>query len=211
MDEKDLKQLRTDYNKHSLTEEDAGKNPFELFSVWFNDAVEGEKEANSMILSTGLQQPTSRVVLLKEVRKNALVFFTNYSSQKGRDIASNGNVSLLFFWQNLERQVRIEGIATKVSAEESDEYFYSRPLESQIGAIASSQSNVLGSRLELESQVEQLTELYKNKPITRPSNWGGYAVVPNLFEFWQGRSSRLHDRLQYKIEQGIWERQRLYP
>jgi pyridoxamine 5'-phosphate oxidase len=211
MDEKDLKQLRTDYNKHSLTEEDAGNNPFELFSVWFNDAVEGEKEANSMILSTGLQQPTSRVVLLKEVRKNALVFFTNYSSQKGRDIANNVNVSLLFFWQNLERQVRIEGIATKVSAEESDEYFYSRPLESQIGAIASSQSNVLGSRLELESQVEQLTELYKNKPITRPSNWGGYAVVPNLFEFWQGRSSRLHDRLQYKIEQGIWERQRLYP
>lgn len=211
MEEKDLKHLRTDYNKHSLSEEDAGSNPFELFSIWFNDAVTGEKEPNSMVLSTGVKQPTSRVVLLKEVQDNAFVFFTNYNSQKGRDIANNGNVSLLFYWQNLERQVRIEGFATKISEQESNDYFYSRPLESQIGAIASSQSEVLGSRLELETQVKQLTELYKNKPIERPSNWGGYAVEPALFEFWQGRSSRLHDRLQFKVDQGDWKRQRLYP
>ncbi len=211
MNDDELRQTRTDYGKQVLLEDAAGLQPFELFQSWFKDALSMEKEANAMTLSTGLEQPSSRVVLLKEVNEKGFVFYTNYSSQKGLEIEINPNVGLLFFWQNLERQVRIQGRAVRVSEKESDAYFYSRPIESQIGAIASDQSRVLGSRDELEERVRTLTEKYKTEKIVRPKTWGGYMVKPDLIEFWQGRSSRLHDRLQYKLVNDQWLRSRLFP
>jgi len=211
MSDEQLSQIRTDYGKHVLLEDAAGSNPLDLFQSWFQDALKMEKDANAMTLSTGLEQPTSRVVLLKEVNEKGFVFFTNYSSQKGLEIEMNPNVGLLFFWQNLERQIRIQGQAERVSESESDDYFYSRPKESQIGALASNQSRVLNSRNELEETVQALTEKYKSEKIVRPKSWGGYVVKPDLLEFWQGRSSRLHDRLQYKLTNGEWLRNRLFP
>ena len=206
-----IRNIRTDYQKFELTEEVAGHDPFNLFERWFSDALQAEQEANVMVLSTGADQPSSRIVLLKAVESEMFVFFTNYSSKKGQEIDNNPRVSLLFFWQQLQRQVRLEGIAQKVSAEYSDSYFYSRPIESQIGGIASSQSEVLSSRASLERKYEDLTEKYKTEPIVRPVNWGGYEVKPHLFEFWQGRSSRLHDRIQFSWEKEKWLRVRLNP
>lgn len=208
----DLKDKRVDYTKFELDESTAGTDPIALFERWYRDAEETETEPNIMIISTvHNNKPQNRVVLLKEVFEKEFVFYTNYASQKGHSIASNPNVSILFFWQSNQRQVRIEGVARKVSDQQSDEYFLSRPLESQIGAIASSQSAVLENRTTLEQKVQELTEYYKNNPIQRPATWGGYAVKPDSFEFWQGRSSRLHDRICFEKSGENWSTKRLYP
>lgn len=208
----DLRDKRIDYTKFALSEEDAGTDPYALFSHWFDAASQTEEEPNVMIVSTSTDnKPQTRVVLLKEVMNGDFVFYTNYQSNKGRAIEKNPFVSLLFFWQKLQKQVRIEGYATRVPEHVSDEYFYSRPIESQIGAIASLQSEVLDNRISLEQKVEELNLYYKTNPIKRPESWGGFAVKPSHFEFWQGRSSRLHDRICFDLNNSNWERTRLYP
>lgn len=208
----DLKDQRVDYNKFELDENQAGSDPYALFERWFDDAKKSEPEVNIMILSTVWKnKPQTRVVLLKEVFEKEFVFYTNYNSQKGHAIEENPHVSLLFFWQQDQRQVRIDGIARKISAEQSDEYFYSRPIESQIGAIVSQQSEPLESRDVIESKFEELKAYYETHDIKRPEHWGGYAVKPESFEFWQGRSSRLHDRICFTLHDNHWDRNRLYP
>lgn len=208
----DLKNQRVNYNKFELLEDQAGSNPFDLFSRWFQEASATEPEPNIMILSTSNNNhPQTRVVLLKEVLNEEFVFYTNYSSAKGKALEQNPNVSILFFWGQQQRQVRIAGTAQKVPAAMSDEYFYSRPVESQIGAIASTQSAPMANREELDSKYADLTAFYKTNPIKRPENWGGYAVKPTSIEFWQGRESRLHDRLIYAATGDNWSRTRLYP
>ena len=211
-DKMDLRDQRIDYNKFHLTEAQAGTNPYDLFKTWFSDAAEVEAEVNIMMLGTSHNNhPQMRVVLLKEVIDEDFVFYTNYDSDKGQAIESNPNVSLLFFWGQHQRQVRIEGIASKVPAETSDEYFASRPRESQIGAHASAQSSVIDGRQVLEDRVRQLEPQYASQDIPRPASWGGYAVKPVSFEFWQGRSSRLHDRIRFRLDNGNWVRERLSP
>lgn len=208
----DLKDQRVDYNKFELLETHAGNDPYDLFSRWFADASQTEAEPNIMIVSTSdNNQPQTRVVLLKEVLNKEFIFYTNYLSAKGKALEHNPNISILFFWGQQQRQVRIEGTTQKVSAAMSDEYFYSRPIESQIGAIASSQSAPMKDRAELDAKYQELTEYYRSNPIKRPEHWGGYAVKPTCFEFWQGRASRLHDRLQYNLVSDEWVRTRLYP
>jgi pyridoxamine 5'-phosphate oxidase len=208
----DLKNQRQDYHTKVLLEEEIGMNPFELFTAWFLEANQVEAEANAFTIATSMNnRPQARTVLLKELTNDCFVFFTNYHSTKGRSIESNPNVSMLFFWQKLERQIRIEGVASKTSATYSDEYFYSRPIESQIGAIASTQSAELNERYVLEDRIKELTAFYKTNPIIRPENWGGFAIKPSYFEFWQGRASRLHDRIVYEVNGDSWKRGRLYP
>ncbi len=208
----DLKDQRIDYTKFELMEDHAGSDPFALFKRWFNEASTIEIEPNVMIISTSHNsQPETRVVLLKELVDEQFVFYTNYNSRKGQAIQDNPHVSLLFFWQQHQRQVRINGIATKVPEQQSDDYFKSRPIESQIGAIASTQSSILEDRSQLELRMEELKNYYKFHPIERPAHWGGYQVKPMHFEFWQGRTSRLHDRICFDNESGSWNRKRLYP
>lgn len=183
-------------------------DPFKLFEKWFDEAKLSDPfEVNAMILSTvdAELRPHSRVVLLKSFSHEGFVFFTNYLSAKGKQIANNPNVSLLFFWQSLKRQVRISGVAQIIPKEQSDEYFYSRPLDSQRAAVASKQSQILTSRRKL------IQEFNKVKKTVRPENWGGYVVVPNYFEFWQGMESRLHDRVVYSRQNEQWTYVRLYP
>ncbi|MCB0733345.1 MAG: pyridoxamine 5'-phosphate oxidase [Bacteroidetes bacterium] len=211
MADKDVRDIRRTYDHDVLLEEDAGMDPFALFSRWFDQALASEMEGTAMTLSTGGEHPSSRTVLLKEFRNGEFVFFTNYASQKGQAISNHPNVSLLFFWQTLQRQVRIEGRATKVSEQESVDYFQSRPFESQIGALASHQSDALVNREELDQRYEDLLEVYRNKTVPKPDHWGGYAVIPERIEFWQGRPSRLHDRLLYIKSGNNWQRKRLSP
>ena len=208
-----LSGMRKDYTRHTLTEENAALDPLDQFSSWFDMArKEYEGEANAMILSTSGKShfPSSRVVLLKDFSKKGFVFFTNYLSRKGQEITFNPQVSLLFFWHGLERQVRIEGMAEKISQEESDIYFASRPEESRIGASISPQSQAISGRKFLEDQYK---EVKKKNPdsIPRPEHWGGYNVNPIYFEFWQGRKGRLHDRIAYTLEDNTWKKQRLAP
>lgn len=208
----DLKDQRVDYNKFELLENQAGNNPFDLFARWFEDAKQTEPEPNIMTISTvNNNHPQTRIVLLKEVLNQEFIFYTNYLSAKGKALEQNPNISILFFWGQQQRQVRIDGTAYKVSAEMSDEYFYSRPVESQIGAIASTQSAPMKNREELDTKYQELTEYYKSNPIKRPDHWGGYAIKPHTFEFWQGRASRLHDRLIFSAQNDQWVRSRLYP
>ncbi|GAB5538790.1 MAG: pyridoxamine 5'-phosphate oxidase [Salibacteraceae bacterium] len=210
---KEFKQ-RKDYNLGELTLEECPEHPVELLRNWLAKATEVMDDANAMVLSTvdGKSRPSSRVVLLRHLDTDGIKFYTNYRSHKARDVDANPNVALNFFWRELERQVRVSGEIERLSDEESDAYFKSRPVASQIGAIASAQSQELKTRNILEERVAQLTEEYKNKPIERPKDWGGYLVQLRVIEFWQGRPSRLHDRIQYSLnEQGVWKRIRLYP
>lgn len=214
IDEKELAALRQDYSQHELSKSAVMPDPFEQFAVWFNEAMSAEiVEPNAMTLSTagasGL--PTARVVLLKVFGKEGFVFFTNYSSDKAKDLAENPNCTISFFWKELERQAIIGGSVTKVSDAESEEYFSSRPYESKIGALASHQSTVLESREVLENKFSALKEKYPDGSVPRPEHWGGYRVVPVRFEFWQGRASRLHDRIVYTLENGSWTIARLSP
>jgi pyridoxamine 5'-phosphate oxidase len=205
--------LRKDYRTSELLESQVNEDPLQQFMSWFDQALLAEiPEPNAMCLGTVHEQrPESRIVLLKGVTEQGFVFYTNYNSAKGRQIATNHHVSLNFVWLELERQVRITGIAEKTSPEESDAYFHSRPLGSQLGAIVSSQSDELNSRTELENAMEEARLKYETQSPKRPEHWGGYCVVPDMIEFWQGRSSRLHDRLRYELKGGLWTISRLYP
>ncbi len=208
-----LDNLRRDYTKDSFNEKTALKNPFEQFKVWFDDAVNYPMmEPNAMALSTVNSEgkPSSRIVLLKRYDENGFVFFTNYESRKGKELEKNPYASLLFYWDRLERQIRIEGITEKISSEESDDYFQSRPYESRLGAWASKQSEVLPSRFTLIREVAKLLVKYPAK-VPLPPFWGGYRLKPDIFEFWQGRPSRLHDRIRYSKRGGLWVVERLYP
>ena len=196
---KTLQDDRTDYQAGALEEKDLPASPFDLFETWFaSHRASTPVDATAMVLSTvDSGQPQSRVVLLKGFTPGGFEFYTNYQSAKGRAIKQNPNVGLLFFWPNQERQVRVEGHAVPMTAEENDAYFHSRPLESQVGAVVSAQSEQLEDRRELENRFAAVLKEAREQGITRPDHWGGYRVVPTRWEFWQGRTSRLHDRLVY--------------
>jgi len=207
--------IRKDYQLQSLLESDIEKNPIDQFSTWWNQAIESQiDEVNAMTLATvdANHKPSARIVLLKDFDENGFVFFTNYNSKKGFDMLSNKNVALVFFWKELERQVRIEGTVEKVSEDISDAYFNSRPESSRIGAWASPQSTVIPSREILETNFQNYQTEFEKKEINRPQHWGGYIVKSELIEFWQGRSSRLHDRIVYEKDGGNeWKINRLAP
>ena len=211
----DLKTARRDFMKGILTEDSITEHPLDLLKLWYDDAVKaGAPDANAMALATLDAQgyPVSRIVLLRDMTSAGLSFFTNYNSAKGLEIGKEPKGSLLFFWPGLERQVRIAGAIARLSNEESDLYFQSRPRESQIGAWASPQSAALESRDELERLVAHYSEKFaQSGTIPRPPHWGGYRLCPVAFEFWQGRESRLHDRLKAKSTNGGWVWGRLAP
>lgn len=205
---------RLHYNKDELLEGKISDNPFEQFHWWFEEAVEaktGEPYACTLATSDKEGNVKARIVLMRGYDENGFMFFTNYNSAKGKQIAENGKAALHFFWPTLERQVSIEGKIIKASAEESDAYFISRPREHQLGAWVSNQSEVIESRKVLEDKYAALEKTYENKPVPRPPHWGGYIVVPTYFEFWQGRISRLHDRICYKLKDNAWISARLSP
>jgi pyridoxamine 5'-phosphate oxidase len=208
-----LRDSHADFDRGGLIDS-LGNNPFNGFSIWFDEAMaNNEMEVNACVLSTVDLidlQPSSRIVYLKEMRNEQFVFYTNYTSQKGKELLENPNASLLFFWPGLQRQVRIEGLVEKVSEAESDSYFASRPRESQLGAWASHQSEVLNDRNELISRLEELDKKYSDR-VPRPPHWGGYALSPRFIEFWQGLLSRLHDRLIFQKTDNNWSTFRKNP
>ena len=211
-----IQQLRREYAQASLGERDVDANPFEQFQKWFEEALNSNVlEPNAMTLATcdAAGNPSARIVLLKGLTEDGFVFFTNYQSRKGEELAQNSRASLLFFWKELERQVRIEGVASKVSEQVSTEYFQSRPKQSQIGAWVSPQSQRVENREWLEQKYAEIAEKYKDsEALPRPPHWGGYAVKPEKIEFWQGRPSRLHDRILYSsIAENAWRIERLAP
>lgn len=212
---KDIADIRNEYQLAALDEVTVGDDPIAFFTQWFIEAQKAEiDEVNAMALATcGLNNiPHTRIVLLKGLEQDEFVFYTNYNSSKGADIEHNPHVSLLFFWKELERQVRIQGIATKIPSEKSDEYFHSRPQSSQVGAWASAQSTVIPDRNTLDDNYMRLQQEYMGKRIPRPEHWGGYAVKPVSIEFWQGRISRLHDRILFTRVPGTgWDKVRLAP
>ena len=210
----DIKNLRLNYKKSTIDFKNLAENPIHYFINWFEDALKVNKqEANACVLSSVSSDncPSSRVVLLKEVTENGFTFFTNYKSSKAKDIDANPNVALNFYWPELERQVRIAGIAKKITINDSDTYFKSRPRESQMGAWLSDQSKVIGLDYNFMDTLNSLESKFKDKEVARPLHWGGYCIEPIKVEFWQGRPSRLHDRLEYKIEGGKWIYKRLAP
>jgi pyridoxamine 5'-phosphate oxidase len=210
----EIHSMRKNYSKSELLEEKIPLNPFHLFEEWFLEAKKSKiLEANAMCFSTSNKKGfvSSRILLLKEFSQDGFIFFTNYDSRKGNDLKENPNSSILFFWDILERQIRIEGKVYKISRKKTVDYFYSRPLDSQIGAIISNQSQILNSRNELEENFKKYKlnlDIQKNLV---PKNWGGYILKPNYFEFWQGRPNRLHDRIGFKKSKSSWKLNRLYP
>jgi pyridoxamine 5'-phosphate oxidase len=206
--------LRKDYSLARLSEDDVLPNPIDQFGKWFDEALVAQvPEANAMSLSTVdvRGRPSSRIVLIKEFDRRGFTWFTNYDSRKGNELSQNPFAALLFYWIELERQVRIEGRVERVPPAESDAYFNSRPLKSRIGALASAQSRPVRDRETLEAQVAAAEQQYGDNPL-RPSHWGGYRLMPDYMEFWQGRPSRLHDRIVYSLQpDGSWQRERLQP
>lgn len=215
IDHKNIAAIREDYVKDSLSEKQVHADPMIQFTEWFEQAMHAKViEPNAMTLSTISEEgfPSSRIVLLKDIKVDGLSFFTNYESQKGLDMARCANVSLLFFWPELQRQVRIEGLVERLCEEDSDEYFASRPKGSRIGAWASPQSQIIQDRYFLEQRVHFYEQQFaKSENVDRPLFWGGYLVKPLRIEFWQGRSSRLHDRIVYFLEEDNWIINRLAP
>ena len=214
MRDSEIAAMRQDYTIGELLESNAPSEPWELFSSWFEIARKTKiLEPNAMILSTVMQdgQPTSRVVLLKDFDQSGLVFFTNYLSQKGEQLAHNPRASILFWWEPLQRQIRVEGEVVKIDEEDSDAYFQSRPYGSRLGAWISEQSQMIVDRIALEKRQIEFEKKFEDGNVPRPDHWGGYRLAPNKFEFWQGRSNRLHDRLLYQMKQDSWTRVRLAP
>lgn len=209
-----LNQIRRDFADKPLEEQSVNENPFLQFSVWFEEAVNAQLlDPYAMLISTvdEIGQPHSRVVYLRNISDEGMVFYTNYNSQKGKNISASNKIAITFFWVELERQIRIEGTVKKVSEELSDKYFAARPRESQLGAWASNQSETIKNRAELEENLKHFTEKFKGVDVPRPPHWGGYIVEPTKFEFWQGRPSRLHDRLIYTKNNNEWVISRIAP
>ncbi|MEN8834522.1 MAG: pyridoxamine 5'-phosphate oxidase [Polaribacter sp.] len=213
---RDLSDYRKTYNKKELLENNCPKNPMELFQIWFKNAEESDyiEETNAMSISTIGKDgfPKSRIVLLKQITNDGFIFYTNYTSEKGRAIDENNNICLSFFWPALEQQIIIKGKAEKLSEQTSDLYFNSRPNGSKLGAWASNQSKVVSSKRELEDNLKQFEKEFKNKDIPRPKHWGGFITKPISIEFWQGRPNRMHDRIRYALEKDFsWKLERLAP
>jgi pyridoxamine 5'-phosphate oxidase len=209
-----IARLREDFARGTLAESEVNKHPFLQFQIWLQQAVDSKiPEVQAMNLATVSADgnPSSRMVYLREFENNQFWFYTNYNSKKARDLNSNPFASLTFFWPELERQVRIEGSVAKASSAQSDAYYNARPYESRIGAWASGQSSVLGSRKELEAKVEELKKHYSPETIKRPDFWGGFIFTASYYEFWQGRKSRLHDRISYSQNGEKWTITRLAP
>lgn len=207
-------ELRKDYNLAGLTEKDLARDPFRQFEKWFEEAQAAKlPEPNAMVLASGTREgrPSMRTVLLKGLDGRGFVFYTNYDSRKGRELADNPRASLLFPWIAMERQVMIEGSVVKVTREESDAYFHSRPRLSQLAAWASNQSTIVSGRTSLEAAMKALDKQYAGQEVPLPPHWGGFRLVPETVEFWQGRRSRLHDRLRYRREKDAWVVERLAP
>ncbi|MGN6494461.1 MAG: pyridoxamine 5'-phosphate oxidase [Agriterribacter sp.] len=215
MIKKEIADLRINYSKKNLSENDVRANPVEQFDIWWQEAMASDiLEVNAMTLATASPDgiPSARIVLLKDFSDRGFVFFTNYESFKGQQLTENPKACLVFFWKELERQVRITGLAEPTSAAVSDEYFRTRPEGSRIGAVTSPQSRTIESREWIDAQYEKNTALLSGKDIQRPDYWGGYVVRPVIVEFWQGRPSRLHDRIQYTLQDNSeWKIERLAP
>ncbi len=214
MSRADLKNIRRDYIHSELSKASVNEDPFVQFNIWFSEIV-GAKiiDPSAMVLATVAEtnMPSSRIVLLKEVDVRGFVFFTNYLSRKAKDLETNPNASLLFYWKEMDRQVRIEGVIEKVRTKISEDYFHTRPRESQISAWVSEQSSIIPDRKFLDNKYDDLDEEFGNDEIPLPDYWGGYRLIPKYFEFWQGRESRLHDRICYGKEKGNWKICRLAP
>lgn len=212
---RNIQDIREDYRFGSLIEDQVPNNPIELFKQWFEDAQSANiSEPNAMTIATVNQdgKPSARIVLLKGYSEEGFIFYTNYDSRKGQNIAANPFVSIVFLWKEIERQVRIEGKIIKISEERSTAYYRSRPKGSQIGAWVSPQSRVIKDRFELEEKYEKFAHKYQEVDhLPKPPNWGGYIIQPTMIEFWQGRSSRLHDRLRYNSLENNWQIDRLAP
>ena len=213
---KNMEDLRKSYQRGSLEAKDLTTDPLDLFRRWWHEAIEMEiDEANAMTLSTVNKhgQPSSRIVLLKGINNEGFEFFTNYQSQKAMDMEANPHVALLFFWKEMERQIRIEGVAEKVSKERSEKYFQSRPRGSQVGAWLSPQSKPIKDRTKLDEFRQNIESRFGDlDPLPLPDHWGGYIVAPHAIEFWQGRPDRLHDRFRYALDKGAgWKFERLAP
>ena len=211
---KNIKNVRIDYKKSYINFFSADSSPYDLFNIWIKQAFEVDKDnANAFVLSTVSKDliPSSRVVLLRGFTEEGLVFFTNYDSQKSKDILVNNNVTANFFWPQLEKQIRISGTASMLQKEKSDEYFNNRPLASKLGAIISNQSSIIPLDYDFSAKIEEYKSNNTSSSIIRPENWGGFIIKVNLFEFWQGRPSRLHDRLCYNLESGRWKISRKSP
>lgn len=214
MTEINIADIRKEYKLQTLLEEDVDPNPVKQFQKWWNEAIMSNiEEPNAMTLATSNHKgkPSARIVLLKGLSNDGFAFFTNYESRKGQELKENPYASLLFFWKELERQVRVEGTVVKADEEKSNEYFFSRPALSKIGAWSSPQSSVIKSRDHLEENVLKYQRQFSDGTIPRPPYWGGYVVKPALIEFWQGRPNRLHDRLQYTLTNNTWVIERLAP
>ena len=212
---KNISEIRREYSFERLTEKDVEPNAIKQFAKWWDEAIDSRiDEVNAMTLATASADglPSARIVLLKEFTEKGFVFFTNYESYKAQQLAENPKACLVFFWKELERQVRITGLIQKINAQESDEYFQSRPESARIGAWTSPQSRVIESRHWLDEKFNELVNKMEGTAIPRPPHWGGYIVKPVVIEFWQGRPSRLHDRIQYTLEEnGGWKIERLAP
>ncbi len=212
MDKSSISKIRNDYKKQKLRKEDLDKDPIRQFQIWLDEAIKSElTEPTAMTLATAdaTGKPSARIVLLKSIDQNGFAFFTNYESKKGIELKQNPKAALVFYWSQLERQVRVEGTVSKLNRAISEEYFNSRPKESRISTIISPQSTPIPNRTFLEKRVEKF--LKDRREIKIPDNWGGYILTPNTIEFWQGRANRLHDRFLYRRKNNDWEIVRLAP